>query len=258
MQTRALPSNRSAWPVCVVFVAACALVVAPAMGQQSPPKPNTKISTSFADKVVGTTVVPDMDRASDHRLEVVSATVAGAGEAALALQVVERVAAPPARAEIVERVTDRAADGAGPVAVALGVINVFNPMAWLMAPGISGVNPVTQTMQSANQQRTKVKMHFVRIVGPEPGGQVRDFSVPAAGREILIVADMPAIVAELSYSLDGDGRLTLPMRELLAELSQLGYRPDGNGLELAISSVSPPTATPTRVQIPAAFLGATP
>ncbi|MBK1659624.1 hypothetical protein [Paracraurococcus ruber] len=217
-----------------------------------------RISTSYVDQVVGTMVVPDMDRATDHRLEITSATLTGSGPSTLAIQVAERIVAPPARAEIVERVTDRAADGNGPVAVALGVINVFNPMAWLMSPGMTGVNPVTQTMQSANQQRTKTRMRFVRVLGSDAGGQVREFSAPAAGREILVVADTPAFVAELSYTLDGDGRLSLSLRELAAELTQLGYRPGEGDLELAIASVAPPTAAPARVQVPASLLGGAP
>src|SRR5580658_2004206 len=103
-----------------------------ALGVPDPPKARLAIATAYSDEKVGTTLVPDLTRVQEDRLEIVEAAISGARPSTIRIKANRVLRAGVATADIIERTTVFAASGTGGTVMSL--VNAVNPMAYLLSP----------------------------------------------------------------------------------------------------------------------------
>lgn len=214
-----------------------------ALAQGSAPPARMALATAWEDKVVGSEVVADPAHVLEHRLVFTTVGIKTGGSPQLDIAAREELRAAAARADVIERTTVRAADGGNAVRAVLGAINIVNPMAWLLNDSMQGVSIVTATQQQITPQKTRMTMRFLGNAVPLPDRVPRDFSGPASNRAVRVTAETPDFVIELAYTLDDDGKLSIPIAELLSELARYGYVPGPSALALSVDAVGLPAST---------------
>lgn len=109
-----------------------------------------------------------------------------------------------------ERTTKRTANkpgGVNPLSAGLGVINVVNPMAWLMQPAMAGQTPAEMLEHEFHEQITDTKFRYI-------DGRV------SAIEDLYLSVQAGLVELELPLSVDEDGIVEI---DLAAVREQIGY-----------------------------------
>lgn len=111
----------------------------------------SEVDTSYADKIVGQSVIADTANPLSDAIVVSQEKTADS----ISITVVHRRSFCTGESDIIERTTVRAAEGTGAFGTAMTAINVVNPMAWLMRG-----NMIEKADQSVHMQKTQTVMRF--------------------------------------------------------------------------------------------------
>lgn len=166
--------------------------------------------TSFEDKVVGESHLPDRKRVLKRDVVLRQIRPAARGSRRIELSLTERILAQPIQAEIVERATKRGVTGHGYIGSAISAVNIINPMSWAY-----GQNPVLSAQHGINRQLTEYRLTYRRPASATSGtnGDPVEFILPLRFAWVSVTTSASKIL-NLRFQSDRNGRISIPTRAI--------------------------------------------